>query len=116
MSKNKELDVKTYLEQNMDFTTVGCNSKGQSISYKMIHTDGITLQYELCGDGSYQFTVEDETRRLPAPDELTKLLGHEPTSLDIVRLAGQIVGKMLDRYSQDDHTTIQKQFRHYGSR
>lgn len=114
---DKGIDIKRYLEENMDFVTTGCDIKKQSVCYTLKHTPtGASLQYEIAGDSSIQFTMFQETRKLPAPDKLIAVLGHRPTDLEVVRLAAQVVEKLLYKNTADTHTTIKNQFRSYGSR
>lgn len=114
---SKGIDIKHYLEENMDFVATGCDIKKQSVCYTLKHTPtGASLQYEIAGDGSIQFTMFRETRKIPASDKLIAVLGHRPTDLEVVRLAAQVVEKMLLKNTADTHTTIKNQFRSYGSK
>lgn len=109
-------DVKHYLEHDLEFKTVNCTHSKQAIIYVMKHPCGVTMHYEILGTGALQFTIGDESRTVPSFEELTRILKHEPTELEVVRLAGQVVTKMLEHCGKDTHSDIQKQFKRYGSR
>lgn len=112
-----DMNVKKYLESQMGFKTVSCNTAGHSVSYKMYHKQNdCYMTYEMCGDGSLKFTIKGECRVLPKPEDLQKQLPETVTEQTIVRLVFQIVTRLLDNALDDTKVIIRKQFERHAKK
>jgi hypothetical protein len=111
-----DTQLKKFLERTLGLQILRAGFVRGTLTYTMRGQDGETVVLEQRPDTSTSIRVGDVTRTIPTKVEVERMLGHEPSELEMCRLIQQVYDKILEQQEDEDRRNIRGDFQRFSRR